>query len=65
MRRHDRLTRLLPVAVLLAGALIPVLVRSGGEAPPPEVEERRLRGKTAQEWGALAERASAGHAGAG
>ncbi len=59
MRRHDRLTRLLPVAVLLAGALIPVLVRSGGEAPSPEVEERRLRGKTAQEWSALAELASA------
>jgi hypothetical protein len=59
MRRHDRLTRLLPVAVLLAGVLIPVLVRSGGDAPPPETVERRLRGKTAREWVALAERASA------
>ncbi len=56
MRLPAKATRALPIVILLLGALIPILARSGGVAPPPgeEVAERRVRGRTAGDWRELA-----------
>ncbi len=59
MRHPVRGTALLPVAIIVLGVLIPLLLGGGGDAPRStgEMEEPTFRGRTADEWSALAEEA--------
>ncbi len=56
MKLPARVTIALPVGIILIGALIPLVARSGGDAPPPPEapEVRTMNGKTAGEWCSLA-----------
>jgi len=59
MRHPVRGTALLPVAIIVLGVLIPLLLGGGRDAPRStgEMEEPTFRGRTADEWSALAEEA--------
>ena len=56
MKLHTSATLALPLAILLSGAVIPLVVSGGGRAPAPPVDagEPRYVGKTAREWCVMA-----------
>lgn len=56
MKRRARATLALPLAILLSGAVIPLVVRGGGRAPAPPIDaaEPRYAGRTARQWCAMA-----------
>ena len=61
MKRLKRATIVLPLLVLLAGAAVPVLVDldDAGGGSVAEAQARRVAGRTAEEWIALATQAAA------
>lgn len=59
MKRLKKMTMVLPLVVILAGALVPLVIERGNDiqASGQEVSERKLGGRTAGEWAALAREA--------
>ena len=59
MKQHGKATLALPLAILLSGALIPLVVSGGGRTPalPADAGEPMYAGRTAVEWCTMATKA--------